>query len=118
MFFDNANQIKEAFCALNLEDTLDKSEIIELYLNIINLSDGCRGIGAAAEHFYSKTPSELSLSECATIASITNNPSKYNPRMHPENVIKRRNIVLEKMLELGYIDEFECQIYHKAITKK
>ena len=102
-------KIKEAFCALNLEDTLDKSEIIELYLNIINLSDGCRGIGAAAEHFYSKTPSELSLSECATIASITNNPSKYNPRMHPENVIKRRNIVLEKMLELGYIDEFECK---------
>lgn len=102
-------KIKEAFYALNLEVDRDKSEIIELYLNIINLSDGCRGIGAAAEHFYSKSPSELTLSECATIASITNNPSKYNPRTHPENVIVRRNIVLKKMLELGYINEKEYE---------
>ena len=98
-------KIKEAFSAINLEREHDKSEIIEMYLNIINLSDGCRGIGAASEHFYSKEPYDLSLSECATIAAITNNQSKYNHRLNPENTLHRRDLILKCMLDLKYISQ-------------
>ena len=107
-------KINEIFSAINLEKDFDKSEILEAYLNIINLSDGCRGIGAAAYHFYSKTPSELTLSEIATLAAITNNPSKYNPRTNPQNAKKRRDVVLEQMNNLGYISDIE---YSKALEE-
>ena len=107
-------KINEIFSAINLEKDFDKSEILEAYLNIINLSDGCRGIGAAAYHFYSKTPSELTLSEIATLAAITNNPSKYNPRTNPQNAKKRRDVVLEQMNNLGYISDVE---YSKALEE-
>lgn len=107
-------KINEIFSAINLEKDFDKSEILEAYLNIINLSDGCRGIGAAAYHFYSKTPSELTLSEIATLAAITNNPSKYNPRTNPQNAKKRRDVVLEQMNNLGYISDVE---YSKALKE-
>ncbi len=103
-------KINEIFSAINLEKEFDKSEILETYLNIINLSDGCRGIGAAAEHFYSKAPEELTLSEIATLAAITNNPSKYNPRVNPQNAKKRRDLVLEQMKNLGYITVAEYDI--------
>ena len=107
--FSVSRKLSEAFSAIELEREYDKTEILEMYLNVINLSEGCRGVGAAAEHFYSKKPSELTLSECATIAAITNNPTKYDPLKHPENNLKRRNLILKCMLETGYIteDEFE-----------
>lgn len=114
---NNAPEIKrkisEAFSALDLEKKYDKTQILEAYLNVINLSDGCRGIGAAAEYYYSKNPNELSLDECATIAAITNNPSKYNPKTHPETNKKRRNIILNEMLKQGYITKEE---YNTAIN--
>ena len=105
--FSINRKLSEAFSAIELEKRYDKTEILEMYLNIINLSEGCRGIGAAAEYFYSKKPSELTLSECATIAAITNNPSKYNPKKHPENNMSRRNLILDCMLEMGYITDDE-----------
>ena len=105
-----SRKLTEAFSAMNLESRWDKSEIIETYLNIINLSAGCRGVGAAAEYFYSKEPSELTLSECATIAAITNNPSYYDPQRHPENNLKRRNTVLYCMLEQNMISKEEYDI--------
>lgn len=105
-----SRKLSEAFSAKDLENRCDKSEIIETYLNIINLSEGCRGVGAAAEFFYSKSPRELTLSECATIAAITNNPSYYNPKRHPENNLKRRNTVLYCMLEQNMISENEYNI--------
>lgn len=107
-------KIKEVFSALNLEKEYDKSEIIEAYLNIINLSDGCRGIGAASEHFFNKEPDELTLSEMATLAAITNNPAKYNPRTNPQNAMSRRNLVLVQMHSLGYINDYE---YFDAINE-
>lgn len=100
-------KVKEMFSALDLERQCDKSEILEMYLNIINLSDGCRGVGAAAEHYFSKKVSDLTLAESASIAAITNNPSKYNPKNHPQNNIYRRNIILSCMLEQGLISEDE-----------
>lgn len=107
-------KLTEAFCALELEKNHDKTEILEMYLNVINLSEGCRGVGAAAEHFYSKKPMDLSLSECATIAAITNNPAYYNPASHPDNNLKRRNSILKCMLDQGMI---ETESYYSAISE-
>lgn len=100
-------KIREIFSAIDLEKKYDKTEILEMYMNIINLSHGCRGIGAAAEYYFSKDPTELTLAECATIAAITNNPSVYDPIKHPENTLQRRDTVLKCMLDQGYISDYE-----------
>ena len=109
-------KIREIAWAFELEEKLSKNEILELYLNIINLSDNCYGIGSASRRFFSKAPSELSLIECACIAAITNNPSYYNPLTHPENNKERRDVILFQMYEQGYIsnDEF-YNSYNKEI---
>ncbi len=109
-----SRKLSEAFAAIDIEKKLDKSEILESYLNVINLSDGCRGVGAAAEHFFSKKPPELTLSECATLAAITNSPSYYNPKLHADNCQRRRDTVLSCMLDQGYISEDE---YLSAINQ-
>ncbi len=103
-------KINEIFQALNLEKNHSKDEILEIYLNIINLSNGCTGVGAASEYYFSKAPDDLALHQIAAIAAITNNPSLYDPIKHPENTQKRRNTVLLCMLEQGYIteDEYNC----------
>ena len=107
-------KITEAFCAMDIEKKYDKSEILEMYLNIINLAHGCRGIGAASRYYFDKSLSELSLCECASIAAITNNPSKYDPQFHPEENKKRRAVILKCMLNSGYISQDE---YEKAIVE-
>ena len=98
-------KICEAFSALDLEKSYEKSEILEMYLNIINLSHGCRGVGAAARYYFSKGVEELDLCECACLAAITNNPTKYDPVLHPEANKNRRKIVLSCMLNEGYISQ-------------
>ncbi len=108
-------KLSEAFSAMDLERRYDKSEILEMYLNIINLAHGCRGIGAASSYYFSKSVKELSLSEAATITAITSNPSKFDPQKHPNENIKRRNIILKCMLEQGYITKTE---YRKAIGEE
>ena len=109
-------KIREIAWALELENKLSKNEILELYLNIINLSDNCYGVGSASRRFFSKAPSELSLLECACIAAITNNPSYYNPLTHPENNKERRDLILTQMYEQGYISEDEFyNSYNKEI---
>lgn len=107
-------KINEIFLALNLEKKYSKDEILEIYLNIINLSNGCKGVGAASQFYYSVTPDDLSLSQTATIAAITNNPSYYDPLRHPENTIKRRNAVLLCMYDQGFITKSE---YDEATSK-
>lgn len=104
-------KIQEIFWALDLETKMDKSEILGLYLNIINLSQGCYGVGAASEYYFSKDVSELTLSECACIAAITNSPTYYDPIRNPDNNNRRRLLILEQMYELGYIDEAQ---YYEA----
>ncbi len=98
----------EIFRALDLERKADKSEILEAYLNIINLAEGCHGVGAAAMLYYSKPASMLTLSECATIAAITNNPARYNPLTHPDDNRQRRDLILREMQLQGYITEEAC----------
>ncbi len=97
----------EMFEALALEKTADKSEIMEAYLNIINLGNGCYGVGAAAEYYFSKTVEELTLGECAALAAITNNPTANEPLRHAENNKKRRELILGQMETQGYITEKE-----------
>ena len=109
-------KIREMAWALELEKEFSKDEILELYLNIINLSDNCYGVGSASRRFFSKYPGELTLIECACIAAITNNPSYYNPIKHPENNKERRDIILLEMLNQGYISEDEFnENYNKEI---
>lgn len=98
-------KLTEMFCALDLERRADKREVLEMYLNVINLADGCRGVGAAAKHYFSKDISALSVGECACIAAITNNPVRYNPITHPEQNEQRRQLILSCMLDQGYLDE-------------
>ncbi len=100
-------KLTEIFRAMDLERQADKTEILGCYLNIINLAEGCRGIGAAAERYFSKKPSELELIECAALAAITNNPARYDPLTHPEENRRRRDLILCEMAEDGYITAAE-----------
>ncbi len=98
-------KVQEILWARDLERKLDKTQILELYLNVVHFSDQCDGIAAAAEHYFSKTVGELTVEECATIVAITNNPSYYNPIRHPENNRLRRDLILTQMHAQGYLDE-------------
>ncbi|MBE6589508.1 MAG: hypothetical protein E7643_04950 [Ruminococcaceae bacterium] len=100
-------KLQEIVYASDLEKHLSKDEIMELYLNVIHFSDNCNGINAAAEHYFSKSPSELSIAECASIAAITNSPTYYNPIHHPENNLERRNLILLEMKKQGFLSEAE-----------
>jgi penicillin-binding protein 1A len=97
-------KIQEILWALDLETKMSKEEILQNYLNIINLSNGCYGVGAAADYYFSKSLDELTLFECASIAAITNNPSYYDPRRNPENNRQRALLILSQMYGQGYID--------------
>ena len=105
--YSKERKIQEIIWAQDLETKLSKNEIIELYMNVINLSHGCIGVQAAANTYFSKDVSELTLLECAAVAAITNNPYYYDPANNPENNAQRRDIILTQMLEQGYINEEE-----------
>ncbi len=96
-------KLSEIFLALDLERQADKSEIITCYLNIINLANGCRGVGAAAEYYFGKTVDALTVAECAALAAITNNPARYDPIKRPDNNRERREVILGEMQAQGYI---------------
>ena len=105
-FYDKAERkLQEQFLALQIEKQMSKDEILESYMNTINLGQNCLGVQSAAKRYFGKDVSELTLSECACIAGITQNPSGYNPVTHPENNAKRKKSVLNNMLEQGYIDQ-------------
>ena len=100
-------KLKEIFRSLNLERNHSKDDIFELYLNIIPMSGNVYGVGAASEIYFGKEASELTLSEAATIVGITNAPSKYNPYIHPDACIEKRNKVLYAMHSVGSISDRE-----------
>jgi len=100
-------KVTEIFKAMNLQKSMSKEQIMELYLNIIYLSQGANGVQAAANVYFSKDVSELSLIECAAIAGITQYPTKWDPIQNPENNKYRRNVILVEMLDQGYITQAE-----------
>lgn len=106
-------KFQEQYLAMQLEKVRDKNWILENYLNAINLGQNTLGVGVASERYFGKDVSELTLSECAVLAAITQNPSKFNPISNPEENVKRRDKVLNGMLEQGYISQTE---YDEAIA--
>lgn len=102
-------KIEEIFRALNLEKSKSKEEILELYMNTIYLSQGCNGVKTAAEKYFGKDVSELTLIESAAIAGITQNPYKWDPILHPENNKERRDKILIQMYEQGKINRSEFE---------
>ena len=100
-------KVLEIFEALEFDKTHTKDETIEWYLNVIYLGHGCYGVSTAAQKYFGKTVSQLSLAECASLIAITNNPSQYDPYTQPENNKERRDLALDLMCEQGYISESE-----------
>ena len=100
-------KVQELYLAVQIEKIVDKSEILENYLNTINLGQNTLGVQAAAKRYFGKDVSELTLSECAAIAAITKSPTGYNPITNPEANQKRRDKVLRDMLEQEKISQEE-----------
>ena len=107
-FLDKVQRkIQEQYLAIALEMHVNKAWILENYLNTINLGGGNWGVETAAKYYFDKNVSDLTLSESAVIAGITRNPTKYNPITNPEANAERRDYILDKMLELGFISQEE-----------
>lgn len=112
--FDRVERkLQEQYLALQIEKDLSKEEILEAYMNTINLGQGCLGVQAASTRYFNKNVSDLTLSECAVIAAITQNPTRYDPVKNPDDNAERRQRVLDNMLEQGYISQQE---YDEAVA--
>ncbi len=109
-------KINEILLAIELEKSeYTKDQVLEGYLNNMPLTGELVGVGIGSRYYFGKEVTDLSLAECAVMASITNNPSIYDPYTHPENVRQRQKIVLAKMFELGFITEDE---YVQAVNEE
>jgi penicillin-binding protein 1A len=103
-------KLQEQYLAINLEKTMSKDTILLNYLNTINLGHGTLGVEAASQRYFDKHCNELNVSECAVIAAIPQNPTQFDPVVYPEQNAQRREVVLQYMLNQGYIDQEQ----HKA----
>ena len=102
-------KVLEIFRALQLEKRYHKDTIMEMYLNCIYLGQGCRGVRSAAETYFGKELELLTTAECASLISITNSPTYYDPYQNFENNQKRKENVLWAMRENGWLEEEEYQ---------
>ena len=110
-------KVKEWWKAFLLESYFSKEEILEMYLNIIYVGPNIYGVQAGSRYYFDKDAEDLSLEECAYLAGINNSPNSYNPFVDDDNtelITNRTNTVLQKMLELGYIEEDE---YNEAVSE-
>lgn len=107
-------KLREIFRALNIEREYSKDDILEAYLNVVNYGNNAQGVEAASQLYYNKSISECSLCECAAIAGITQNPSKWNPLVYPENNKIRRETVLKAMYDQNFITKEE---YDQALKE-
>jgi len=107
-------KFNEILLALQIERELDKNRILELYLNKIYLGNRAYGIAAAAQVYYDKPVTELSLAQMAMLAGLPKAPSAYNPLANPERALIRRNWILGRMKDLGYITEDAWSLARKA----
>ena len=106
-------KLQEQFLALEISKYYDKDQILLEYMNAINLGQNTLGVESASQRYFGKSCSELTLSECAVIASITQNPTRYNPISNADNNRRRRLKCLNSMLELEFITQAE---YDEAIA--
>ena len=100
-------KLREIFRALNIEREYSKDDIIEAYLNVVNFGNNCQGVESAAQLYFDKSISECTVAECAAIAGITQNPSRWNPLLYPENNKERRETVLDQMYDQGKLTKAE-----------
>jgi penicillin-binding protein 1A len=107
-------KIREAITAIQIERTYTKEEILEMYLNIAYFGMSAYGVESASFVYFGKSPSELTLAECALLVGMLRSPARYNPFEYPERAIKIRDVVLKNMLTVGFITEQE---YEKARTE-
>ena len=108
-------KFKELLLAIQLEYRFSKDEILQMYLNQVYFGKGIYGIHSISKRIFNKNVKDLTLAECALIAGIPKRPNYYSPLKNLEHAMKRRDVVLQRMLELGYISE---RAYNLAIQKK
>lgn len=114
---DYTRKVREIARALYVETQLSKTDILEAYLNTIALGNGICGVQVAANYYFNKNVEDLTLLECASIAAITKNPTKYNPISNMDENKQRRNTVLLKMLELGLVEKKDFnEVYNQDIV--
>lgn len=109
-------KMREICKALKLENEYTKDEILEAYLNVVNFGNNCQGVESAAQLYFDKSIENCSIAECAAIAGITQNPSKWNPLTYPENNKIRREIIINEMYDQGKIteDEYDAAMKESA----
>ena len=100
-------KFQEWITATKLEHNYSKEEIVAMYLNTVAYGHNAFGIRSAAKTFFDKKPKDMTLEECALMAGVINAPTRYSPMRNPERSLNRRNLVLKKMAENGYITEAE-----------
>ena len=106
-------KVQEQYLAVDMEKKIDKKSIVEYYLNTIYLGQGCYGVETAAQTYFGKELSQLTVSECAVLAAIPQNPTKFDPLIYPDDNKSRRIQVLKYMLDLEYITQAQ---YDEAIN--
>lgn len=110
-------KVEEMFISIKLEHKFTKDQILEFYINNIYFSNNCYGINTASKKFFNVDCEKLNLSQICFLVAIPNDPEYYDPIKHKENTIQRRNLVLEKMKECGYIsnEQYETALNYKII---
>ena len=101
-------KLKEWITAIKLERNYTKEEIVDMYLNAIFFGSNSYGISSAANQFFGKKPADLLTEESAVLVGMVNKPTRYNPAINPENALKRRNLVLDRMAGMNYLTRQEC----------
>lgn len=107
-------KLREICRALKLENEYTKDEILEAYLNVVNFGNNCQGVEAASQLYFGKSIKDCSIAECAAIAGITQNPSKWNPLVYPDNNKIRRETIIQEMYDQEKITEAE---YNEAMKE-
>ncbi|MBZ9609464.1 penicillin-binding protein [Clostridium estertheticum] len=112
-----SRKLEESVVAQKLEERYSKDQILEFYVNNINFGNGCYSIESASQFYFQKNNKDLDLSQIAMLVSIPNNPSVYNPVTQLDNVIKRRDLVLDKMLSLEQISQSDFDTAKAEVIK-
>ena len=102
-------KLKEVILSIRIERAFTKKQILELYLNEIYLGGGAYGVAAAAQTYWNKSLNELSVADCAYLATLPKAPSNYNPFRFPERAIARRNWVIDRMVENGFVTKEDAE---------
>lgn len=102
-------KFKEALLAIKMEEVLSKDKILEIYLNGIDLGNGVFGVAAAAQTYFNKPLDQLTDAEAASLAALPKSPTHYNPYLHPQAALARRNLVLDLMVENGVLAQEQAE---------